>query len=126
MKKGKILVLLLLLAMAVGLFACDPAPRTVNYGVINYNGTLTAIKSNKEFESGTAFMGNGIFKITFTALPDEGWQIKEWKRNGEIVKDDNDLTYKNLTYKITTKASDWDAAVKGTLNISIEFEEITI
>ena len=126
MRKSKIFAILFLSLMTIGLFACDPPRHTVNYFVVNdVGGALTiAVDGWNEFKSGYSFRGNGIYNLNFTATPNEGWQVKEWKRNGEVVKDDNDLIYKSLTCKITTKASDWDAAVKGTLNISIEFEEM--
>jgi hypothetical protein len=51
---------------------------TVNYSVVGNNGTLTGtVKSGNSVNSGT--------KVTFTATPNTGYEIKEWRVNGNVI-----------------------------------------
>jgi len=131
MKKGKVFAFLLSLLMVVSfLTACDYFPR-VEYSVVNeVGGTLKGVyflgnsgggcgsrrSDSGEFDSGETNWFKDE-KLEFTAFPEEGWQVKEWKLNGDILKDDNNLTYKDLTYTIIM--------TKGkVVIITVEFEEI--
>jgi len=66
----------------------NPPPATtytINYSVIGSNGTLTANKTNgSSLAAGTS--------VTFTAIPAEGYEVKEWKVNGAVVTGENTLT----------------------------------
>jgi hypothetical protein len=37
---------------------------------------------------------NGFRELTFIAIPNEGYQVKEWLFNGEIVEGNNTTSYK--------------------------------
>jgi len=81
----------------------------VTFNVAGTAGGLTAevnddpIASGDEVEEGS--------DILFTAIPDNGYQIKEWRLNGEVIEDLTALTY---TYE------DLDQAI----TVTVEFEVI--
>jgi len=81
----------------------------VNYNVLNGNGLLTAtvgdvpVESDVEIELGTT--------VDFTATPDEGYEVKEWKLNHEVVAD-------NTTHSFSF-------TVSGNDTITVEFKEVT-
>lgn len=78
---------------------------TVNYSVVGEGGTLEASVSN----GGTAQEGSSV---SFTAIPDEGYRLKEWTVNGEVI---DWLTGLNVS-----RDMDMDVDVK------VEFESISV
>lgn len=56
----------------------EPTMYTVTYSVIGTGGTLTASVPN----GGQAHAGSSV---DFTATPDEGYRLKEWTVNGEVI-----------------------------------------
>ena len=83
---------------------------SVNFSVIGGNGNLSATVSGVEIVNGdTVLYGNNV---VFTALPDSGYKVKEWKNNGTIVLGNTTNTYtvENLSENI---------------NVTVEFEQIT-
>jgi hypothetical protein len=56
-------------------------------------GSVSASSADGEILSGTE-VADGT-EVTFTAIPDEGYQVKEWRRNGEQLAGGND------TYELT-------------------------
>ncbi|WP_312831865.1 InlB B-repeat-containing protein [Sedimentibacter saalensis] len=56
----------------------EPTMYTVTYSVIGEGGTLIASVPN----GGTAQEGSSV---NFTATPDEGYRLKEWRVNGEVL-----------------------------------------
>ena len=118
MKKINVFIIILSLCMMLSLTACDRG-YTINFNVVNeYGGNIMATKYDKVYSNEIVSTGGNIFDVVFTAVPYEGWKVKEWKHNGKIVNDDN------LTYEITTNMSDWNSEPKYTLNITVEFERI--
>jgi len=68
-----------------------PLPVTVVFNVINGNGTLSAIANGKPITSGCELAIETA--IEFTAAPDEGYIVKEWKHNDEVVADNTTLNF---------------------------------
>ena len=115
MKKIKLLISLTLVFIIIVLSGCDHFIY-VDYSVVNETGgTLTAFGEGKFVEREMAVFAGTDFEIVFTASPEEGWQVKEWKDRGEIVRDEQGLVYKNLTY-----------TTPGFSIVSVEFERIEI
>lgn len=56
----------------------EPTMYTVTYSVIGTGGTLTASVPS----GGTAQAGSSV---NFTAIPDDGYKLKEWTVNGEVI-----------------------------------------
>ncbi|MCL1850692.1 MAG: T9SS type A sorting domain-containing protein [Bacteroidetes bacterium] len=81
---------------------------SVTYNVIDGNGSLTATVAGEPFESGIDIEFGTV--IEFTATPNEGYIVKEWKHNNEVVAD-NTTTNFSLT-------------VSGNEIVTVEFEEL--
>jgi len=76
---------------------------TVNYSVVNGNGTLTAsVGSGASVNSGTS--------VTFTATPATGYEIKEWKVNGTVV----------------TGSSTLVRTISTNTTVTVEYKEIVV
>jgi hypothetical protein len=76
---------------------------TVNYSVVNGNGTLTAsVGSGASVNSGTS--------VTFTATPATGYEIKEWKVNGTVV----------------TGSSTLVRTISANTTVTVEYKEIVV
>ena len=78
----------------------------VTFAVEGANGTLKAEINTNEITSGLR-----IFQaddVVFTATPDAGYQVKEWRENSEIVGDTSN------TYTST--------AVSEDIHVTVEFE----
>lgn len=76
----------------------------VNYSVIGENGTLT----------GTIISGDTLKRgrsVVFTAIPSDGYEIKEWKLNGEVVTVIGDALTKT---------------VEGNTNVTVEFKKVKV
>jgi hypothetical protein len=83
----------------------------LTYSVVNGNGKLAATTNlgATPVPSGTwVYLGT---QIRFTATPDDGYRIKEWK-NGDAVVNDTAETY--------------DFEVRDTTNVTVEFEPIPL
>ncbi len=79
------------------------------YYVVGANGDITA-----EVDGETIAIGDEVEEgsdVLFTALPDEGYQVKEWAVNGNVVAEHTDVNY---TYE------DLDQ----TITVTVEFEAI--
>lgn len=82
----------------------------VTYDVIGQNGSIMAYANGHEFESGE-MIGVGT-ELLFTALPNNGYTVKQWLLNNDVVGEPRDLT---LTF-------DLDHAHSQT-HVTVEFEE---
>ncbi|MDD2345667.1 MAG: T9SS type A sorting domain-containing protein [Bacteroidales bacterium] len=81
----------------------------VTFAVIDGNGSLTAAVSGTQITSpASVLIGKNV---VFTAVPDAGFQVKEWKLNGIVVDDNTSLTYTLMN-------------LQADANVSIEFEAI--
>ena len=81
----------------------------VSYNVVNGNGTLTATVDGEPFESGTEVKEGAT--VEFTATPNDGYIVKEWKHNDIIIND-------NVT-------NNFSLVVSGNENVTVEFEDIS-
>jgi len=86
-----------------------PEYYNVTYEVIGDNGNLTAEVSQGEMVSGDPVAGGT--DISFIADPDDGYVVKEWTVNGDIVEENGEediFVYENLDKEI---------------HVTVEFEE---
>lgn len=82
---------------------------SVTFSVDGGNGILTASVNGNSITSGDSFIEGT--DIEFTATPDSGYKLKNWKLNDDVISHtENIYTYSNL-----------DADV----NVKVEFEVIT-
>jgi len=81
---------------------------TVNYSVINDFGALTATVDDEEIESGESVLRWS--RVVFTATPNEGHEIKEWRNNGNLIQG-------NVTNQYVI------AALNNNVNITVEFTD---
>ena len=79
---------------------------TVSYSTVNTFGTLTAVVSDEEIESG-GYVTRGS-RVFFTATPMEGCTVKEWKNNGVTI-------FGNTTPEYTINA------LNNNANVTVEF-----
>ncbi|HPW65624.1 MAG TPA: hypothetical protein PLS84_00930, partial [Salinivirgaceae bacterium] len=86
-----------------------PSSYSVNYSVVGTNGSLSAAVDSLNIISGSEIELNK--NVVFTALPDSGYRVKEWKKNETIVAGNttNIYTVENLSENI---------------NVTVEFELI--
>ena len=80
----------------------------VTYNVIGANGTLVATSNSTNIPSGSLLQEGS--SLVFTASPNSGYRVKEWKLNSTIVGGNTSHNY-NLTLTQTS-------------NITVEFEPI--
>jgi len=68
----------------------------VNYEVTGINGTLSATANNNTIYPGSAVEQES--NLVFTATPDEGYKVFEWKLNGNVVEGNtsNEFVVENL------------------------------
>lgn len=84
----------------------------VTFGVANNQwGSLAVTVNETDATSGDIFIEST--EILFTANPDEGYQVKEWKINDEVVMNDD---------VIVTDLS-WTYELDKDIDVSVEFEE---
>ena len=86
-----------------------PEMYTVVFNVVGGNGSLEAFEGGETIESGDSFPA-GV-NVQFVAEPDEGFKIKEWRRDGLLLVGYTlpELTVNNLNQDVI---------------ITVEFEEI--
>jgi len=104
----------LLLIMIFALAACADYGYQFHYSVIDGNGEITIENENllrkvdmcsevpwcelecPENSHVISLLGGkkGSRELTFIAIPDEGYQVKEWLFNGEIVESNQTNSYK--------------------------------
>jgi len=63
----------------------------VNFDTFNEFGSISASVDNDEIESGDLVLKSS--QVTFTATPNEEYEVKEWKNNGTIVTNNNTNKY---------------------------------
>ena len=100
-----IVVFAIMFCVSIGLGGCVDYGYSFHYYVDGGNGEI-AIKTTEKFNLGetkcnefceidcpensrvVCLMGGrkGSHELTFTAIPQEGYQVKEWEFNGEIVE----------------------------------------
>lgn len=81
----------------------------ITYHVVGENGSLTATVGGEPIESGDDVpMGSNV---QFVAEPDEGYQLRNWRRNGVLI-----FGYTLLTYNLNN--------VTANTTITVEFEPI--
>jgi len=88
-----------------------PTILTLTYGVIGDYGTLTATYAGSDDPITSGSLLNYGKNVVFTATPDEGFQIKVWKDNGETV---NGVNTNYTIPDFTTAHTVW-----------VEFEPVT-
>ena len=116
MSKNKaviILIVILTLSLSFMLVGCSDYGYSFHFRVVGGNGEITAENSNlltsAELCNESVFceldcpegsyvisrLGNkkGTGPITFLAIPDEGYQVKEWLYNGKVVEGNKTNTY---------------------------------
>ncbi len=81
----------------------------VTYNVVGGNGQLSAIYGQAVINSGGVVPSDA--SVTFIAQPNNGYEVKEWTVNGEVVSNfvETELTVSNIT---------------GAMHVTVEFEEI--
>ena len=88
------------------------ATYSVTYNVVNtivgqVDGTLTASAGRKglaDYASSNLTSGNTVYAgsdLTFTATPNPGYQVKQWKVNGEVQSDEGGLTVTTNTLHVS-------------------------
>ncbi|MFP4557342.1 MAG: choice-of-anchor J domain-containing protein [Bacteroidales bacterium] len=81
----------------------------VTFASLDENGTL-----NAEVDGGPINSGDEVYEnaeVTFSAEPNDGYQIKEWTLNGDVIAD-----YHELNYTISS--------LSGPAEVNVAFEEI--
>jgi hypothetical protein len=89
--------------------------RYFHFRVVGENGTISSDRT-EESDSSTIYV-RGSKKgqqIELTAIPDDGYQVKEWKYNGEVVEDN-----KSNSFTAIAKSYKQDKNI-----ITVEFEPI--
>lgn len=81
----------------------------VNYSVSGTGGAISTSSNNRNVEDGQEINRGSI--VTFTATPDEGYVVKEWRVDG--VKVDGNLS---STYRLTSIAKDTEVTVEFALD----------
>ncbi|WP_261794786.1 InlB B-repeat-containing protein [Treponema denticola] len=77
---------------------------TVTFGVDGGNGTLKAMVGGNEINTGDKVAQGKT--VTFTATPNSGYKVKEWKVGNDIVTGNTSNTYTcTVTKAITVKVS---------------------
>lgn len=97
---------------------------TVNYSVVgeydeNEGGTIVSATADAlPFASGKTDVGGGS-ELVITSEPVDGWMVKEWKINGEVVtREDGTADHSDV---LTMDALGADTA---TVDITVEFQQI--
>ncbi|HOG20235.1 MAG TPA: hypothetical protein PKW37_07325, partial [Salinivirgaceae bacterium] len=90
----------------------------VNYSVFGSNGSLSATVDGSSISSGSDVESNK--NVVFTAQPDAGYKVKEWKNNGTVVSGNttNSYTVENLSENINVTV-EFELIQKYTLTINI-------
>lgn len=105
----------------------------VNFGVVSEFGTISAIVDEEEIESGDLVFRRS--KIIFTAHPNEGYEVKEWRNNNLLINGNNTNEYivqsLNAVLNVTVDFQTTHLNVKfsainncGTLTASVNGENI--
>ena len=81
----------------------------VTYSVVNGNGDLSASTNGFNFSSNYAVLDGE--NVSFTALPDAGFRVKEWMLNGNLVAGNT-----SNIFEINNLQED--------INVTVEYEEI--
>ncbi len=93
-----------------------PVYYTVDFSVVQVdgetNGTLTATVDDEAISSGDQVLEES--DVLFTANPDEGYIVKEWKLNDVIVAD-----FTELTFSVTGLNEDINVTVEFMLETSV-------
>ena len=130
----KIMIFIFFLIFVLNLSGCVDYGYSFHYDVVGGNGTIEVnddVSHNRIHlcqETGMCELGctnssrvimflggrRGSVKLTFIAIPDDGYRVKEWRFNGQIIVGNNSNLY--------------TATVSNTDNyngvISVEFERI--
>ena len=108
----KIIVLGMVFIMCLGILsACKDYGYDYHFSVIGENGTISAEWTNGDKSPLEVIGGKGRHSVVFIATPDDGYKVKEWRLNGEIVEGN--------------KSNSFTAVVKEFVNyITVEFEPI--
>ena len=140
MSKNKaviILIVILTLTLSFMLAGCKDYGYSFHYRVVDGNGEITTENSewltraelcnNDKYESWPCELDNcpegsrvirtlgnkrSSCAITFLAIPDEGYQVKEWIFNGKVVEGNKTNTY---TARVTKKEN-----YKGVIEVVFE------
>ncbi|MDY0280735.1 MAG: S8 family serine peptidase [Salinivirgaceae bacterium] len=87
----------------------NPNPvHRVFYAALDVNGRLKAKVDNVTFTSGAGILAGK--NINFEATPNQGYKVKSWKVNGNLVSDSNDSSF------VLTQLG-------ATTSVFVEFEE---
>ncbi|MCL2087739.1 MAG: leucine-rich repeat protein [Oscillospiraceae bacterium] len=90
----------------------------VNFSAVDeLNGSITATSSSGTLSSGDKVAENE--PVTFTATPEEGYRVKEWRHNTEIVNG-TELTYSTqITEDITIVTVEFEPIPEYAVNFSV-------
>lgn len=112
------LIILLLLSSCL-MCACVDYEYSYYFSVEGGNGTISMFADDKLFESDNSpvqLMGGrqGMQQFAFLATPSEGYRVKQWTCDGQIVHGNKTVIY--MCDKLTP--------TKGEVHITVEFEPI--
>ena len=90
----------------------------LNYSTVNEFGTLKATVNEIVYESGDQVKRRS--RVIFTAAPNEGYKVKEWRNNGAIISGNT-----SNTYTITSINADVEVTVEFILNSGVEKQTLS-
>lgn len=98
-----------------------PVEYTVNFSVVEVNGatngSMVAVINETNINSGDMILEGSA--INFTASPAAEYGIKEWKLNGQVIMNGENL-FKELTYSHENLSENIDVTVEFALISSVE------
>lgn len=100
-------------AINVEVIFMDAITYTVNFGALGYGAeALTAEVDGMVIHSGDQV--RGYSDITFTALPPDGYGVKQWKRGSAVIQDEFGSPVTSTTYTLEE--------IKSSVTVTVEFE----
>ena len=103
-----------------------PKPKhAINFSVEGTNGTLKAIVSDKEINSGDEVEEGKT--VNFVAMPDSSYRVKEWKLDDTVVTGKTSIMYTHtVTKACTVKVSFEVTSVEGGAVLILSPNNLTI
>ena len=108
-RKIKVFGLVAVLMLAALVIGCkqninnEPETFTVTFGVEGTDGTLKAMVGSSEIHSGDKVEKSKA--VTFTATPDAGYTVKEWKADGAVISNTLNTYTHTVTKAVTVKVN---------------------
>lgn len=90
-----VLVIIMLIVGSLGLISCDgnTTTHTYHFSVVGENGNITTEHDATSPLNRWSDKKRHVDPVEFIATPNDGYQVKEWKLDGEIVKDNKSNTF---------------------------------